>query len=283
MIEHLMIITEAGIPIFFRSYSNIEINHILTSGFLSAVDEWAKTGMSSGLKQVQLDNRYITIRRKKLSQGDEVRFILVHQHCLGFRRQEDCICVPTSLEEISSEFFSRFINTSYPKFELSGRNLSHLEAFPKFDEFVDTVVKRHFLSHPNETGFTSNMQIPDLKESSNEKLLGTISFIDDRLFKFYLNPTFSSLKFYKLIKLAGIWSELLGDENRETLPILKLKDFMLAYSNRILKNNDKITIFSLWKLETNIDSIHHSHNHLCDALVSESNNIPVQKVELIDY
>ena len=278
MIEHLMIITEAGIPIFFRSYSNIEINHILISGFLTAIDEWAKTGMNSALKQVQLDDRYITIKRKELPQGDEVRFILVHQHCLGFRRQEDCMCVPTSLEEISSEFFSRFINTNYTEFESSGRKLAHPASFPDFDDFIDSVIKQHFLNHSNETGFTSDIQIPDLKELSNQKLLGAISFINDQLFKFYLNPTFSSPKFHKLIKLAGIWSELLGnDKSVPSFPILELKDFRLASSNRISKNNEKVTIFSLWMLETSTDTIRRSHNHLCNILVSESNIVNAQR------
>jgi hypothetical protein len=260
MIEQFFIITEAGIPIFFRSYSNKEINHILISGFLSAIDELAKAGMNSALKQVQLDNRYITIMRKRLQQGEEVRFILVHQHCLGFRRQEDCMCVPSSLEKISSEFFSQFININDLEFE---SNQTHLD----FEDLIDSVIRDHFLSHSMETGYISSSKFFEENEIPNQYLLGVISFINDQLNRFYLDPTFSNLKFYKLIKLAGIWSELLG-MNENVFPILKLKDFELASSLRISETKEKVSIFSLWASNTEVKYIRKLHKRLCDTLIS---------------
>jgi len=271
MIEHLMIITDAGLPIFFRSYSNIEINHILISGFLSAVDEFAKAGMNSALKQIQLENRYITIKRKRLQQGEEVSFILVHQHCLGFRRQEDCVCVPSSLEEISSEFLNNFIDTNYVEFELDENKRATFAALAEFEDFIDSVIKKHFLAHSIESEFPLDSEFPDIKEISDQKFLGSISFLDDQLFKFYLDSSFSNPQFHKLIKLAGIWSEFLGKStDASNPPILELKGFKLAFSLKMVKPEQKFTIFTLWTFDTSNDRISRLHHHLSNILISES-------------
>ncbi|MHA2224553.1 MAG: hypothetical protein ACXAC8_05085 [Candidatus Hodarchaeales archaeon] len=274
MIEHLMIITEAGLPIFFRSYSSTEINHILLSGFLSAIDEYAKSGMNSAVQQIQFDNRYITMRRKKLNrQGGEISFILVHQHCLGFRRQGDCVCVPSSLEEISSEFFARFIDHNSMEIESVDNRPTNLAVFSGFGNFIDSVIKKHFLNHSIESDFSSDLELIEIEEISDHNFLGTISFLNDQLFKFHLDATFSSPKFHKLIALVGIWSEFLGKEqNLPSITVLDLKDFKVASSLKIIEPSEKLTIFTLFASEASVEQIRSLHNNLCETFFSKSIN-----------
>lgn len=268
MIELFMILTEAGIPIFFQSYTNLEINHILLSGFLSAIDELAETSMKSGLKQVQLEDRYITIKRQALSQGEKVRFILIHQHCLGFSQQEDCICVPSTIQKISSEFLSRFIDSKFEGEDLMVRNLEGLEEFHDFEDYVDSIIENHFRNHAILCNFGTDTELPNLVEKPHPMLFGFISFLNDKLFKFHLGPTFSNLKYPKLIKFVELWGELVSTDTSDTnFTILEFKDFKIATSIRMSNELAKTSIFTFWDPEMSQEAIQIQHTQLCDILV----------------
>ncbi len=262
--------TEAGLPIFFRRYTNLELNHILLSGFLAAIDELGKEGMNSELKQVQFDDFYITIKRQKLQKGEELRFVLIHQHCLGFSRQEDCICVPSILEKTSDEFVNRIMNLNFKKFEMQGKKLRSLDDFNDFEDFIDSVVENHFQKHSIVCNLVTDLEFKNITTTLDPKLLGFVSFKDNKLFKYYLDPSFSAIKFHQLIQLVESWGEFLKrNTSTPDIPFQDFKDFKLAYSIKTSAEIGKCSFFTIWAPEANAEVINNNHDRLSEVVFAD--------------
>ena len=99
MIQHILILTTDGLPLVSRSYCEEEVQPELISGFLSAIDSFGQASLGQGISQVQLEDKYITIKREK-----DIMVMVISEHCLGSSSQDDCVCLPSVLQNTLTEF-----------------------------------------------------------------------------------------------------------------------------------------------------------------------------------
>ncbi|MHA2299130.1 MAG: hypothetical protein ACXAEU_23985 [Candidatus Hodarchaeales archaeon] len=262
MIEFLLVSKKSGIPILLRNYTTRELNHNILSGLFQTIDFLSKTEMNSELQQIQLkDGRYITFRKEVLADGIEISFLLVSQHCLGFERQEDCICVPSTLNSIATEFTVR-----YKDFDFN--TIFNTKHFSSFEDYIDRVFEKHFHSHFCNRDFFS---FKTIKEKVSTSLLGYVLFKEGKLENYSLQPEISNLRYQSLMKLVIEWEKLQKNPKlkiqRQTSEFELFKSVLSTIEN---ENSDIVHMFTFWKADIKNDLMYKLHDGLIERIDSEN-------------
>ncbi|MFW9992549.1 MAG: hypothetical protein ACFFD4_10930 [Candidatus Odinarchaeota archaeon] len=259
MIEFILISTQNGIPILLRNYTpEKEINDQIISGFFSAIDFFSRETMHSPIQQVQLKNRYITFWKETFSGNNtDINFLLVSKHCLGFERQEECICVPSTLKSIATEFKNRYQGLDF-------KGVIHTKAFREFYDYIDLVVERHFQTHFCNNNFVAKFIS---SESGSNAFLGYVSFKDGILNNFDLRTEMITIRYRRLMGLVNEWRKILGTEN-STLEwqISEFRDFKVVISTFITEKSEIIHFFTFWERIISNDLMHRLHEAVIASL-----------------
>ncbi|MHA1168673.1 MAG: hypothetical protein ACTSRU_12675 [Candidatus Hodarchaeales archaeon] len=256
MIEYIMISNIDGVPLFHRNYTSRELFTELLSGVFSAVDFFSINHMKKRLEQIQMEDRYITFRKETVSDS-EILFILISQHCLGCTNQNDCICVPSTLQEIHSEFIRR-----YGKRKLKG--VVNTGIFSGFDVYVDEIVERHFKAHCYIDNFITDF---GKNKKANQELLGFVSFKNGNLLNYHLRSELGDLRYQKLMSSIEPWEQLLKTEKpRFKRQLSYLDGFKSIVSLIKMGDDDRIHLFTFWKTEISDDLMNDLHDSVQQVL-----------------
>ncbi len=226
MIRHLLILSSNGIPILSRSYCDEEINDALISGYISAFDNFGKAALGEGITQVQLGEKYLTLKH-----GQRIMVMIVSLHCVGAENQNDCVCVPFTLNKVIQEFQARYEFTS---------DMIKTELYRDFIPILDEIVEEHFHNHFYMKDFVLNM----VKGVFSKNLYGIVIFRSNLLLQYQLLPSIpKKIRYQKFFEVIKVWRE-----TTSITPVIQnifFDDFIIGI---IYKK--PWTIFSIWTNDT---------------------------------
>ncbi|MFX0065538.1 MAG: hypothetical protein ACFFC7_25480 [Candidatus Hermodarchaeota archaeon] len=228
MIQHLLVLSLDGHLVLHRNYHGEELIGSLFSAFMSAINTFAKQTMGYEINQIQVENRYITVKR-----GKEIIVVLISSHCQSFEDQSSCICIPTTLDHIIQEYEKR-----YDSFPEEGTRASFWNPFAIA---VDEIVGKHFNTHFYLENFIETLN----KGIVSDGLLGVVVFKNSILFHYQLSSlkTMENIRYQILINITNIWRSAMG-----TLPsyqIVRFDNFTVVSSY-----HEPWTLFTIWDSKT---------------------------------
>ncbi|MFX0210404.1 MAG: hypothetical protein ACFFDT_30775 [Candidatus Hodarchaeota archaeon] len=226
MIQHLLLLLDNGVPIISRSYCDEEINEALISGFISAFDNFGKAALGEGIKQVQLGEKYLTLKH-----GQRIMVIIVSLRCVGAENQNDCVCVPSTLNKVIQEFQARYQLES---------DLVKTDLYRDFYPILDEIIEEHFYNHFYIKDFILNM----VKGVFSSNLHGIVIFRSNQLIQYQLFPsTPKKIRYQKFYEIVRMWRRIVS--STPVIQNIYFDDFIIGM---IYKK--PWTIFSIWTKET---------------------------------
>ncbi|MFX1294719.1 MAG: hypothetical protein ACFFD2_07675 [Promethearchaeota archaeon] len=215
MIDIIIIMTDAGLPIFNWQPEEIEIDGDLISGFLSAINMFAKGERGEQIKKITLDPTTFLFEKEK-----ELIFVILT------RDQEFEKSINLILPEIKKRFLTQFSN------EIEHFH-GNIEYFKPFYSMTENILASY--------GYFDYIQIKSSFETDDElkavlfldKITGDVLYIKS---KEYLDR--NTLSFQSIILLKSI--DRVISEILEKIPIISIIISPSHYL--IIKKTDKIAI-----------------------------------------